>query len=100
MKVEYSKLFIKTAKKLTGKHLNSLRTAITEVKAARSLSEITDCKKLRNFDYAYRLRIGSYRAIFVCHIEIVDGVVKFEYLLPRGQAYAKEVMQGLREKDI
>lgn len=100
MKVRFSKPFIKAAKKLSGKHLESLQRAIAEVKAAHHLSEVSDCKKLRSFDHAYRLRIGGYRALFICHVEVVDGEVRFECLLPRGKVYAKEVLANLREKDV
>jgi len=99
MKVEYSKVFIKASKKLSGKSLESLRRTIAEVKVAKNLSEITDCKKLINFNSTYRIRIGSYRAFFTCHIEVVDGIVKFEYLVSRGQAYSKEIIQKLKTKD-
>lgn len=99
MKVEYSKAFIKASKKLSGKTLDNLRRTIIEVKAAKELSEITDCKKLTNFTNTYRIRIGDYRAFFTCHIQVVNGVVKFEFLVSRGQAYSKEMMQKLRSKD-
>lgn len=99
MKVEYSKAFIKASKKLSGKTLDNLRRTIIEVKAAKELSEITDCKKLTNFTNTYRIRIGDYRAFFTCHIQVVNGVVKFEFLVSRGQAYSKEMIQKLRSKD-
>jgi len=99
MKVDYSKAFIKASKKLSGKTLDNLRRTIIEVKAAKELSDITDCKKLTNFTNTYRIRIGNYRAFFTCIIEVVDGVVKFEYLVSRGQAYSKEMIQKLRSKD-
>jgi len=99
MKVDYSKAFIKASKKLSGKTLDNLRRTIIEVKAAKELSEITDCKKLTNFTNTYRIRIGNYRAFFTCHIAVVDGVVKFEFLVSRGQAYSKEMIQKLRSKD-
>lgn len=99
MKVDYSKAFIKASKKLSGKTLDNLRRTIIEVKAAKELSEITDCKKLTNFTNTYRIRIGDYRAFFTCHIQVVNGVVKFEFLVSRGQAYSKEMIQKLRSKD-
>lgn len=99
MKVDYSKAFIKASKKLSGKTLDNLRRTIIEVKAAKQLSDITDCKKLTNFTNTYCIRIGNYRAFFTCRIEVVDGVVKFEYLVSRGQAYSKEMIQKLRSKD-
>ena len=36
---------------------------------------------------------------FPCHIQVVNGVVKFEFLVSREQAYSKEMMQKLRSKD-
>ena len=99
MKVDYSKAFIKASKKLSGKTLDNLRRTIIEVKAAKQLSDITDCKKLTNFTNTYCIRIGNYRAFFTCLIEVVDGEVKFEYLVSRGQAYSKEMIQKLRSKD-
>ncbi len=99
MKVEYSKAFIKASKKLSGKTLDNLRRTIIEVKAAKELSEISNCKKLTNFTNTFRIRIGDYRAFFICHIQVVNGVVKFEFLVSRGQAYSKEMMQKLRSKD-
>lgn len=99
MKVEYSKAFIKVSKKLSGKTLDNLRRTIIEVKAAKELSEISNCKKLTNFTNTFRIRIGDYRAFFTCHIQVVNGVVKFEFLVSRGQAYSKEMIQKLRSKD-
>ena len=99
MKVEYSKAFIKASKKLSGKTLDNLRRTIIEVKAAKELSEISNCKKLTNFTNTFRIRIGDYRAFFTCHIQVVNGVVKFEFLVSRGQAYSKEIIKKLRSKD-
>ena len=99
MKVDYSKQFIKDSRKLSGKMLESLRNTIIEVKAADKIEKITDCKKLVNYDNVYRIRIGDYRAFFIFHVKVVDDVVMFEYLVPRGQTYTKEMMRKLREKD-
>ena len=46
MKVEFSSTFIKAARKLSGKMLESLKRTILEVKAAEDTKQITDCKKL------------------------------------------------------
>jgi len=56
-------------------------------------------RKLRLFNNVYRIRIGSQRAFFVLHIEIEGNVVKFEYLISRGEAYNKKNMERLRRKD-
>lgn len=99
MKVAFSKSFIKSAEKLSGKVKESLRTAIIEVEQAQSLKDITDCKKLIDFNHVYRIRIGSYRAFFIFHVQIINDTVLFEYLLPRGEAYTKKAEKNLRQKD-
>lgn len=99
MRTEYSKAFIKSAMKLSGKIKESLRAALLEVEQAKSIEEITDCKKLIDYKYIYRIRIGNYRAFFVFHVQIKDDVVLFQYLIPRGEAYAKKAEKNLREKD-
>lgn len=100
MKVAYSKDFIKNVRKLSGKTLSSVKETIQEVIDAKSINEITNCKKLVDYDYVYRIRIGSYRAFFIFHVQIVDDTVSFEYLGSRGEAYAKKMEKNLRNKDI
>lgn len=46
MNVEFSKAFVKASKRLSGKMLDSLRRTIVEVKAAKGIQDISDCKKL------------------------------------------------------
>ena len=99
MKVEYSKEFEKAVKKLSGKMLDSVRRVIKEVKQVDDIKEITDCKKLIGYRNIYRIRIGDYRAIFSFHIEIIDDVVKFKYLVSRGEAYEKKVKTELKRID-
>lgn len=68
MRVEFSKEFEKSVRKLSGKMLDSVREAIQEVMDAEGIEALTDCKKLVDYDFIYRLRIGSYRAfsVFMC----------------------------------
>ena len=99
MRVSYSKAFVKAVDKLSGKMLSSVRDAIQEVMDAESLSDISDCKKLSGYNHVYRIRIGGYRAFFTFHVQIVDDVVVFQYLLPRGEAYGKKSQNDLRDKD-
>ena len=100
MKVEYSKDFERTVRKLSGKRLDSVGEAIREVKKARKLTDISDCIKMQNYDFIYRIHIGSYRAFFNFHVEIKDGVVRFLYLIPRGQAYDKGAKKNLNRNDV
>ena len=99
MKVEYSKVFIKAVNKLSGKQRDSVRDAIAEVKKAQGLEEITDCIRMVGYHTIYRIRIGGYRAFFTFHVEIVDDVVKFQYLVSRGQAYTKKIEKELTRLD-
>ena len=99
MNVDYSKSFVKAVKKLSGKQLQSVHDVISEVKAANGLEDITDCKKLVGYDNVYRIRIGGYRAFFTFHVEIVDGVLMFQYLVSRGQAYSKKMETELKRID-
>lgn len=100
MRVEFSKEFEKTVRKLSGKMLESVREAVQEVIDAENIEELTDCKKLVDYDFIYRLRIGSYRAFFSFHVQIVDDCVMFLYLVPRGQAYDKRMEKNLQRNDV
>ena len=60
MNVEFSKAFVKASKRLSGKMLDSLRRTIVEVKAAKGIQDISDCKKLVGYRNIYRIRLGDY----------------------------------------
>lgn len=98
MKVDYSKDFEKAVRKLSGKILKSVIDAIDNVKLAQSIDDISNCRKIESLNSVYRIRIGDKRTFFV-YIEIEDNLVKFEYLLNRGEAYNKKNMQKLKNKD-
>ena len=100
MRVKFSKAFEKASKRLPNKVFTNLQKALQEVKQAQSIDDISNCIKMVGFQYAYRIRVGSHRAFFIFHVEIIDDVVRFEYLIPRGQAYDKKNMDNLRGKDI
>lgn len=51
MKTKFSKSFIKSAQKLSGKHKEALLNTIVEVEKAKFIHEIKDCNKLVGFDY-------------------------------------------------
>lgn len=67
---------------------------------AKSIDELTNCRKIETLNSVYRLRIGDKRAFFVLHIQIDGDLVKFEYLVSRGEAYDKKNMERLRNKDV
>lgn len=99
MRVEYSKRFEKSVRQLSGKALKSVTDAIREVKQAQDISDITDCIRLVGYHSVYRIRIGGYRAFFTFHVEVIDDVVFFHYLVSRGQAYAKKMETQLKRID-
>ncbi len=99
MKIKISKDFQKSVDKLSGKILTSVLNVIKEVKNANSIDEITDCKKLTDFNSIYRIRIGGYRAFFTFHVEVIDDTIIFHYLISRGEAYSKKAEKNLRQKD-
>ena len=99
MIVAYSKSFQKSFDKLSGKMQSSIAKVIAEVKAAGSLEEISDCKKITGFDNVYRIQTGAYRSFFTFHVYIEGNTAKFEYLVSRGQAYDKYILSSLRKKD-
>jgi mRNA-degrading endonuclease RelE of RelBE toxin-antitoxin system len=99
MKVEFSREFEKSVKRLTGKMLSSVRDMIQEVIDAKTINDISNCKKLVDFDSVYRIRIGDYRAFFVLHIQTMGNVVMFQYLVSRGEAYDRKIKKNLRAKD-
>lgn len=99
MKVDYSKSFIKAVGKLSGKQKDSIRSTINEVKKAQGLEDITNCIRMVGYNNVYRIRIGGYRAFFTFHIEIVDDVVRFQFLVSRGQAYTKKIEKELKRLD-
>lgn len=97
MIVEYSKEFEKAARKLSGKYLDTLRRVILEVKAADSMRDLMDCKKIIGLTDVYRIRIGDLRALFICRIE--GDTVYFEYLVSRGEAYSKEYREKMQNRE-
>ena len=62
--------------------LDSVRQAVQEVINAGNIEELTDCKKLVDYEFIYRLRIGSYRAFFSYHVQIVDTASCFSIWCP------------------
>lgn len=99
MKYVLSKDFAKTIRKLSGKELRSVLAVLDEVESATTIEQIGNCKKLTGYSHVYRIRIGSRRAFFTFHVEIVEDKIVFRYLVSRGQAYDKAMEDKLRDVD-
>lgn len=99
MKLRYSKSFKKSYDKQSGKLKESIIRVIKEVKNAKSLNDITDCKRVVNTENIYRIRIGDFRIFFFYNTTIQDDDVFFIALVPRGEAYDKKTMQNIKKFD-
>ena len=99
MRVDFSKEFIKATRKLSGKQLKSVRDVIKEVESSQRIEDVTDCTRMVGYKNIYRIRIGSLRAFLTFHIEVVDNVAYFHYLVSRGQAYTKKFETELKRLD-
>jgi mRNA-degrading endonuclease RelE of RelBE toxin-antitoxin system len=97
MNVKISKEFEKSAKKLSGKHKEALKNVLLEIRAAQSVSDIGNCKKLIGYNSIYRIRMGNYRMFFL--LEIVEQTAFLKYLVNRGEAYSKEYQDKLKLRD-
>lgn len=75
------------------------RRTIVEVKAAKGIQDISDCKKLVGYRNIYRIRLGDYRALFTLEIEFSGDTIFFQYLAPRGEAYGKKMKTELKRID-
>ena len=61
MNYEIRKSFIKDASKLSAITQKELAEVISQIELSSTLSELKNCKKLKGFPSAYRIRLGQYR---------------------------------------
>jgi len=64
MNVEVRKLFVKDAERLPAEIQHELYAVIKEIEKADRLTQLGNCKKLKGFKTAYRIRVGQYRIGF------------------------------------
>ena len=84
MKLEFRSSFAKDLKSIRDKALlRRVREIIEEVERAKSPSEITNLKKLKDRGNYYRIRTGNYRA----GITIAGDTVVFVRLMNRRDIY-------------
>lgn len=95
MNVDYSKRFVKQAKKLDSPTKELLAEKLREVKQSKQVTDITNCIKMSGYKSVYRIRISDYRAIFI-HQE--DNLLFFEYIVSRGQVYDKRNKEQIKGK--
>ena len=66
MDYSINKKFEKSYKKLTDKRvIKNIAETIENIEQAKDITEIKECKKLKGYKTAYRIKIGDYRIGFV-----------------------------------
>ena len=84
MKIEFRSSFAKDLKNIRDRNLlRRVSEKIEEVERAKSLSEISQLKKLRGHAAYYRIRIGDYRV----GMTIAEDTITFVRLLNRKDIY-------------
>ena len=80
MKIRIRKSAIKDLKKIDQPHKQKIHSKILSLK---DFPEVSNVKKLTNFEPAYRLRIGDYRVLF----DVVDDCIEIGRVLHRRESY-------------
>ncbi|MEQ1798806.1 MAG: type II toxin-antitoxin system RelE/ParE family toxin [Lacibacter sp.] len=83
MKISIRRSFEKDSLKLSGFNQQKIAEIIEDINHAKSLSELTNCKKLTGYKNAYRIRIGDYRIGFF----FTNNIVELVRVLPRKEMY-------------
>ena len=74
MNDEIRKSFIKDATKLSPLNKKELAEIINQIELSSQLSELRNCKKLKEFPNAYRIRLGQFRIGFFYENQIIELV--------------------------
>ena len=80
MKIRIRKSAIKDLKRISPEYKKKIHLKILSLK---NFPEVTNIKKLTNFESAYRLRIGDYRILF----DVVDDCIEIGRILHRKESY-------------
>jgi mRNA-degrading endonuclease RelE of RelBE toxin-antitoxin system len=85
MKTEYLPTFIKDLKALksTPVYMTIKNLTFQEILACQNLGDISNIKKLKGEDNAYRIRVGDYRIGFF----IIRDTITFSRVLHRREFY-------------
>jgi len=80
MKINIRKSAIKDLKKINSKSKERLHTRILNLK---DFPDISNIKKLTNFEPAYRMRVGDYRILF----DVTEDSIEIGRILHRKDSY-------------
>ena len=82
MEIELRKSAIKDLSKLLPNHRSKVLSAISSLK---NFPNIGNVKRLVNFDFAFRLRVGDYRA--VVSVDFENKTIKIQFFDHRKRIY-------------
>ena len=82
MQINIRRSAIKDLKKINYKNREKIHLKIAELK---NFPNISNLKKLTNFEPAYRLRVGDYRILF----DVLDNGIEIGRILNRKESYKK-----------
>ena len=80
MKINIRKSAVRDLRKIDYQIKDRIHSAILELK---SFPNISNVKKLTNFEPAYRLRVGDYRILF----DVADDIIEIGRVLHRKECY-------------
>ena len=80
MKIRIRKSAVKDLKRIRPEYKKIIYSKIL---ALKYFPEITNVKKLTNFEPAYRLRVGDYRVLF----DVIDDCIEIGRVLHRKESY-------------
>ena len=80
MKINIRKSAVRDLKKIDHKNKKKIHSGILELQKFPNISNI---KKLTNFEPAYRLRVGDYRILF----DISENIIEIGRVLHRKDSY-------------
>jgi len=80
MKINIRKSAVRDLKKIDHKNKEKIHSGILELQKFPNISNI---KKLTNFEPAYRLRVGDYRILF----DISENIIEIGRVLHRKDSY-------------
>ena len=83
MKINIRKSAIKDLKRIESNQKEVIHKKILEL---RNFPEISNLKKLTNFEPAYRLRVGDYRILF----DVYEDHIEVGRILHRKESYRKK----------
>ena len=82
MEIKLRKSAIKDLKKLSKEDKRRIHIKIHEL---TNFPNVPNCKKLTNFEPAYRARVGNYRILF----DVIQDEIEIGRILHRKKSYSK-----------